>query len=188
MNLIGCGGASGGLHGHVESRGCDIHLNPWKWHLQFSSCTHPCLHRPPLHELASHHSADYMFDSFIDTLYHQYGVLCSSGNTMSPNCAAWDFQSVHQYVLDKQSPLLAVDDIQYTSVVAFFYLLASVAKFAVLSDLSDSSPNLISDHAANFPITLVLLNGDWYFLLSVDKQLKNWCIALHDPISVLQIF
>ena len=72
---------------------------------------YPPVSTAPLHELASDHSVDYVFDSFIDTLYHQYDVLCSSGNIMSPNCAVCDFESIHQYVFNKQLPLLAVNDV-----------------------------------------------------------------------------
>jgi len=74
---------------------------------------------------------------------------------MSPDCTAWDFESIRRYILNKQFPLLAVNDIQCTSVVAFFHLLASGVELAVLSDLSDSSSNPVSNHATNFPITPV---------------------------------
>ena len=43
------------------------HLNACNWCLRFFLCTRPCLHSPP-HELALDHSADYVFDSFINTL------------------------------------------------------------------------------------------------------------------------
>ena len=134
----------------------------------------PLSPQPPLHELVSDCSADYVFDSFFDTLYYQYGILCSPKIIMPPN-PAWDFKSVCWYILDNHSPLLAIGKVQCTSVVAFF-------------NLSDLSLNPVSDHAADFPIAPVLLDGERYFLLSINEQSRDWCIALHDPISVLQIF
>ena len=147
----------------------------------------PLSPQPPLHELALDHSADYVFDSFINTLYYRYGILCSLKNITTPN-PVWDFESVRRYVLDNQSPLLAINEVQCASVVAFFHRLTSGVGLSVLSDLSDSSPDPVSDHAADFPIAPVLLNGERYFLLSINEQSRDWYIALHDPISVLQIF
>ena len=143
--------------------------------------------RPPLHELALDHSAEYVFDSFIDALYYWYSLLCSPESITTPD-PAWDFESVHQYVLDNQSPLLAIDEVQHTSVVTFFHCLADGARFSALSDLFDLSSNPFSDHAANFPIVPFLLNSERYFLLSIDEPSRDWCLALRDPISVLQIF
>ena len=147
----------------------------------------PLSPQPPLHELVLDRSADYVFDSFVDTLYYWYSILCSLENITTPN-PVWDFESVHQYILNNQSPLLAINEVQCASVVAFFHCLASGVGLLVLSDLSDSSPDPVSDHAADFPIAPVLLNGERYFLLSINEQLRDWYIALHDPISVLQIF
>ena len=70
----------------------------------------------------------------------------------------------------------------------FFHHLADGARFSALSDLSDSSSNPFSNHAGNFPIVPVLLNNERYFLLSIDEPSRDWCLALCDPISVLQIF
>ena len=58
----------------------------------------------------------------------------------------------------------------------------------MLSDLSDPSLDPVSNHAADFPIVPVLLDGERYFLLSINEQSRDWYIALHDPISVLQTF
>ena len=146
----------------------------------------PLSPRPPPHELAVDRSADYVFGSFVDTLYYRYGFLSSSEDITTPD-PAWEFASVRQYVLDNQSPLLAMDEIQCKSVVAFFYHLASGSGLSALSDLSDSSTNPVSDHAANFPIAPVLLDGERYFLLT-NEQSRDRCIAIRDPISVLQIF
>ena len=143
--------------------------------------------QPPPHELALDHSAEYVFDSFIDALYYRYGLLCSPESITTPD-PAWDFESVHRYILDNQSPLLAIDEVQCTSDVAFFHCLADGAGFSALSDHSDSSSNPFSDHAANFPIIPVLLDSERYFLLSIDEPSIDWCLALCDPISVLQIF
>ena len=81
--------------------------------------------QPPPHELALDHSAEYVFDSFIDTLYYQYSLLCSLESIMTLN-PTWDFASVCQYVLDNQSPLLAIDEVQPTSVTTFFISLRMV--------------------------------------------------------------
>ena len=143
--------------------------------------------QPPPHELALDHSADYVFDSFIDALYYRYGLLCSPESITTPN-PAWDFASVRRYVLDNQSPLLAIDEVQRTSVTTFFHQLADGVGFSALSDLSDSSSNPFSNHAGNFPIVPVLLDNERYFLLSIDEPSRDWCLALRDPISVLQIF
>ena len=143
--------------------------------------------QPPSHEVALDHSAEYVFDFFIDALYYQYGLLCSLESIMTSN-PTWDFESVCRCVLDNQSPLLAIDEVQCTSVIPFFHRLVDGARFSALSDLSDSSSNPFSDHTVNFPIVPVLLDSERYFLLSIDEPSIDWCLALRDPISVLQIF
>ena len=113
--------------------------------------------QPPPHELALDHSAEYVFDSFIDALYYRYSLLCSLESITTPD-PTWDFASIRQYILDNQSPLLAIDEVQRTSVTIFFISLWMV---------SDSQPcQIFLIHPRiHFPITQGIFPSFPFFLI-----------------------